>query len=111
MSRILRMISPKRPPGGEGRARPGLAVRVKQWSSRTARVAIGAAYRIRTPQKRAPTGGALSNCHAPQGSADLAQQGRHAVLGVAIEHPRVLLEEQRVLDSRIASALTPLRDK
>jgi hypothetical protein len=32
-----------------------------------------------------------------------------APLGVAVEHARVLLEEQRVLDARIAGALAALR--
>src|SRR6056297_1193125 len=63
----------------------------------------------KTTTKRAPTGGALFKSSQSQGSADLAQKGRHAVLGVAIEHPRVLLEEQRVLDAGIAGALAPLR--
>ena len=44
-------------------------------------------------------------------SVDHRQQRIQRFLRVTIEHPRVVLEEQRVLDARIARALPPLRDK
>src|SRR6056297_2185773 len=43
-------------------------------------------------------------------SADPGEQFVERLLRVAVEHPRVILEEERVLDSRIARALPALGD-